>query len=357
VGRRSTPPSTAIPSTAAGLSVEVSTAPVGGDLVTVAVPARNEEGYIARCLQSIVRQTAGNLQVVVVDGGSADATVEIVQGLAARDPRIELVANPTATIPSSMNLALTAAKGKWFVRVDAHSEVPPHYVAHAVDRLRTGRWGGVGGRKNGVGVTNAGRAIAAAMGSRFGVGNSLYHYGTTPQLVDHIPFGAYPTDLLREMGGWDERLAANEDFELDYRLTHKGHDLLFDPELVIEWECRQSIADLFRQYRRYGRAKVAVARLHPASVRPRHLAAPLLAATLAGAAILGVRKARLGSLVASPYLLGLTAASVVTGRRVHGTKAKAWVPGAFLAMHLGWGLGFWEGLLAERRDRGRTSRT
>ena len=112
------------------------------------------------------------------------------------------------------------------------------------------------------------------MGSRLGVGGSAYHHGTRPQEVDHLPFGAYPTALVRELGGWDENLVANEDFEFDYRLREAGHPLLFDPGLVIRWHCRQSIGDLYRQYHRYGRGKVDVAWLHPESLRPRHIAPP-----------------------------------------------------------------------------------
>src|SRR5439155_11936815 len=157
----------------------------------------------------------------------------------------------------------------------AHSASPPGYVEHAVELLRPGRWGGVGGRKDAVGHTAAGHAIAAVMASRFGVGNSVYHHGTASRTVDHVAFGSYPIARLRELGGWNERLVANEDFELDHRLRRKGFELLFDPSLRIAWDCRQSICDLFRQYRRYGRGKTDVARLHPQSMKPTHMLPPV----------------------------------------------------------------------------------
>src|SRR5439155_15949967 len=109
---------------------------------------------------------------------ATDGYVGIVSQYSARDSRIELVHNPRSTIPSSLNAALNAARGRWLIRVDAHSTISPGYVSRAVTHLRTGRWGGVGGRKVGVGTTPAGRAIAAAIASRFGAGNSTYHYGT-----------------------------------------------------------------------------------------------------------------------------------------------------------------------------------
>jgi len=313
------------------------------DLVTVMVPARNEEDSIGECLDSILAQDHKALQVVVVDGGSTDATTQIVRERMSADDRVELLETTRASIPASLNLAVAQARGRWLVRVDAHSTVSTGYVRACVDRLREGTWGGVGGRKDGVGKTPAGRAIAAAMGSRFGVGNSVYHYGTEPQEVDHLPFGAYAVDLVRRVGGWDERLVANEDYEFDYRLRQAGMRLLFDPAMRIDWQCRQSVPDLFRQYRRYGRGKFDVARLHPDSLGVRHLAPPALVGYVAVAALLNAgRPVRLAVLV-SPYVAAVLAASIKTARKLDKTGDKMLVPAAFAAMHVGWGLGFWAG--------------
>ena len=319
---------------------------VSDDLVTVVIPARDEQDAIADCVESVLRQDYRNLQVIVVDGASVDRTAEIVLELGRRDPRVELLHNPAAIIPVSLNLALAAARGPWLVRIDAHATVAPDYVRIAVEHLRTGRWGGVGGRKDGVGVSPAGRAVAAAMTSRFGVGNSTYHYGTDVQSVEHIPFGAYPVALARQLGGWDEQLRVNQDFEFDVRVRQAGHELLFDPRLVIDWRCRQSAGDLFRQYRRYGKGKVTVAAKHPSSLRARHLAAPALVASwLVGGAV-ATRRPRTAAALMSPYLLALGLASVGTARRLDEPAARRHVPGAFLAMHAGWGLGFWSGARA-----------
>jgi glycosyltransferase involved in cell wall biosynthesis len=311
------------------------------ELVSVVVPARNEEASIGEALSALREQTYRNLQIIVVDGASTDGTVAVVEGHRAEDPRIELIDNPRQIIPAALNLALAAARGRWLVRMDAHSTVGPDYVADAVARLREGRWGGVGGRKDGTGTTPAGRAIAAALGSRFGVGGSLYHHGTTERTVDHIPFGSYPTELVRRLGGWDERLVANEDFEFDHRLRQSGAELLFDPRLSISWQSRQTVRALYLQYRRYGKGKLDVARLHPGSLRPRHLLPPLLVPYLLVAGAVALRKPRVGAALAAPYLAGLSVASVVTARRLDDRRAAPYVPAAFLAMHVGWGIGVW----------------
>ncbi len=325
-------------------------------IVTVAIPARDEEGSLARCLASVLAQQESRLQVIVVDGGSHDATAAIAEAIAAEDPRVELIRHGTAGIPGSMNAALRAAKGRWFVRVDAHSTVPPDYVGRAVEHLATGRWGGVGGRKDAVGETPVALGIAVALGSRFAVGNSTYHHGTTRRPVDHVPFGAYPTSLLRRLGGWDERLTANEDFELDHRLRLAGHGLLFDPSIRIAWRCRRSIPDLFRQYVRYGRGKADVAILHPASLRPRHLAPPALIGMLSLAAVASLTAPPLAVAIVAPYGAAIAVASAMNAHRARGGIAKASLPAAFVAMHVGWGLGFIRGLSAAVVGNGPGSR-
>ena len=318
------------------------------NLTSVIVPARNEEDFIGRCLDAILSQTEPRIEVLVVDGASTDRTAEVVMDYSARDDRVKLLSNPDAITPKSLNVALWAARGKWLVRVDAHSTVPADYVEKALTHLRTEKWGAVGGRKDGVGVTAEGRAIAAAMASRFGVGNSTYHYGTEVQTVEHVPFGAYPTALLRELGGWDEKLITNQDFEMDYRLRLAGHELLFDPSMRIDWHSRQAVGDLFRQYRRYGRGKADVAFKHPESLRARHLVAPALVGSWA-VALLSGRKNLMAAAVL-PYAAALASASTSTGRTLD-EEARRYVPAAFAAMHVAWGIGFWEGVWRNLKKR------
>jgi len=327
------------------------------DLVTVVIPARNEQTAIGPCLDSVLAQDWPALQVIVVDGNSVDDTVAVVRER-ARDSgphSVEVLENDLGTIPRSLNIATAAARGRWLVRVDAHASVPPDYVRKVVAHLVSGRWGGVGGRKDGVGGGPAGDAIAAAMGSRFGVGGSTYHHGTTLQEVEHIPFGAYPVALVRELGGWDEELRVNQDFEFDYRLRAAGHRLLFDPELVIRWENRRTVGALFSQYRRYGRGKVKVASKHPDSLRARHFAPPILVATLAAAAVAAPTRPKLAVALAAPYAALVAVGSAQVVSKVASTPQRLRVPASLVAMHVGWGFGFYEGVVDQLRNRTRGS--
>lgn len=324
---------------------------VDHDLVTVVIPCRNEEDFIDVCLESVQQQTYQNIEIIVVDGMSDDRTREILAERASHDPRLRMLDNPARIVSPGLNAALADAQGRWLVRIDAHCAVPTDYVERVIRHLQTGKYGGVGGLKLGVGQTTAGRAIAAAMASPIGVGNSKYHHGDEAQTVEHVPFGAYPVALARELGGWDESVVVNQDFEFDHRVTAAGKPILFDPEVVISWHCRQSLPDLFRQYRRYGRGKSVVTRLHPDSVRPRHL---IPAAFVAGLALLAlpaalvpvIARIRIGVLGSySAVLIAGAASARSTDGGPLTRRERALVALAFATMHVGQGVGFWTGLL------------
>ena len=90
--------------------------------------------------------------------------------------------------------------------------------------------------------------------------------------------------------------------------------------------------------------------MHPGSLRPRHLAGPLFAAAL----LLGVAVTPWSPwlLVSTSiaYVLALSLATVVTSRPLSPFRVKVRLPLAFFVMHIGWGLGFWQGLAGQIRN-------
>lgn len=314
------------------------------ELVSIVIPCRNEEHSIGLCLDSVVRQTMRDIEILVVDGGSSDRTREIVAERARTDSRLRLIDNPKRVIPAALNLGLDEAKGTWLVRIDAHSTVSETYVEDLIRLLRTGA-GGVGGSKLGIGTSPTGKAIAAAMRSKAGVGGSAYHHASSARYVDHVPFGAYPVALARSIGGWNESLSVNEDYEFDIRVRKAGHRLLLDPSIVIGWENRQTFTALARQYHRYGRGKTQVIRLHPTSTKLRHLAAPLFL-LLVVAMVIPPGWARLAigrRLMATSYMATVCSAAQFSGRDL--PLRQRWrVAASLMVMHISWGTGFWRGV-------------
>lgn len=317
------------------------------------MPVRNESKTIRAAIESVMRQTVSSLELLVIDGASTDDTVAQVRAMMGSDPRIRVLDNPQRTIPHALNVGLAAARGRYVARVDAHARVNDTYLERGVTELDAlPDVAAVGGRRIGVADTSTGRAVAAALSSPFGVGSSINHYGDAKQDTDHASFGVFRADVLRSVHGWDENLLVNEDVDIDHRMLALGHRIRFDPDMCIFWHVRENLRDFGRQYRRYGRGKAHMVRKNGRSaVRGRHLAAPALVVGLTGAAcVTATGHPKWGAVVVAPYVIGVVGAALLTrhasravdGHQSAGAPALA---GAFVTMHLSWGLGFIEGLV------------
>jgi succinoglycan biosynthesis protein ExoA len=319
--------------------------------VSVLMPVLNEESSVAAAVTSVLSQEACEPEVLVVDGRSADRTRDTVGELIAAGARVRLLDNPAVIIPSALNVALAASDTEYVARVDGHAEISRDYLARAIGHLTADPGlAAVGGRRHGVARTRVGRAVAAVMSSRFGVGNSINHYATEFQLTDHASFGVYRRDAAVLVGGWDESLPVNEDVDFDHRLALAGYRIAYDPEMTIHWHVRETVGSVFRQYRRYGRGKAAMVRKNGRdAVRLRHLAPPTLVGLSALALLVApVWPASLGFLAL--YLAGVIVIGAVTwwGSADRRDTSLLAMPAAFAATHFGWGLGFLEGLLLGR---------
>jgi glycosyltransferase involved in cell wall biosynthesis len=112
-------------------------APTGSPLVSVLVPARDEERCLAACLASISAQRYPDLEIVVVDDGSTDRTPKIIAAAAARDPRvrpIRLAGPPPGWTGKNFALAsgVAAARGTWLCFTDADTVHDPTSIERAL---------------------------------------------------------------------------------------------------------------------------------------------------------------------------------------------------------------------------------
>jgi succinoglycan biosynthesis protein ExoA len=310
--------------------------------VSIIMPVRNEAASLDATLASVCSQATDlSIEVIVVDDHSTDSSRSIIERWLAQDERVRLVSNPHRGIPQALNRGLETARGRYFVRVDGHSIVPLHYVQAVLDHIRSGACEGAGGHKRAVGQGPFGRAVAAAHGSRFGIGNSKYHYSQRQELVDHIPFGAYVTERARAIGGWDEELRTNEDYDFDFRYQRAGGRLLFDPAIVFDWRVRETPARLAHQYYAYGRGKFRTLVRHPSSLHLRWLVPPMLVVSLATGILLSwTTPGRVFlAVVGGSYALFLVVGAAILGSRV-GMRLAPHVVLALGIMHLSWGAGY-----------------
>lgn len=97
--------------------------PISSPLVTIVVPAYNAESYIDRCIGSLVSQTYRNLEIIIVDDGSTDATASMCDAWAAKDCRIRVIHKENGGLSSARNAGMRIAKGKYIGFVDSDDYV------------------------------------------------------------------------------------------------------------------------------------------------------------------------------------------------------------------------------------------
>ena len=199
---------------------------------------------------------------------------------------------------------------------------------------------GVGGRYLHVGLDPVSNAIGLAMVSPFGMA-SPHRSASVAQEVDTISHPAYWREALLDVGPFDESLARNSDYELNWRLRELGRTLWFDPAIESIYRPRGSLKALARQFWWYGRWKTRVARRHPRSLRPRHLVAPTAVAFLALSPVLlrwpWGRRAVVG--LGLGYAV-LCAEAVRRARPGEHDASPAALAACFPIMHASWGSGF-----------------
>ena len=304
--------------------------------VSIIIPARNAEDTLPAALDSTLFQDyAGSLEVIVADGSDTSATAELVR---ARYPSVRLIPNPNRTLSTGVIRALRNTSSEVIVRCDAHTVLPQGYVTRAVETLERTGAANVGGRQQPVGTTLFERAVATALTSRLGAGDARHRIGGTEGPIDTVYLGTYRRASLDAVGGYDPDLVRSQDSELNWRLRQHGETIWFDPELVVFYRPRGSFQALASQYFNNGRWKSVILRRHPASLRVRQLAAPMLVLLLVASAILFVSGLPAAALVPGAYVATILAGSVVLGIRRR--TLSLFLPLALVTMHISWGLGF-----------------
>jgi len=324
-------------------------------LVSVVVPARDEEHTLDLCLASIMAQhwPGDRLQVVVVENGSRDRTRAVAEARAARDPRVAVIVSEAANQAEAMNAGIRGARGEIVARVDAHSYVDRDYLAEVVAALgRHPRAAAVGGAFLPVGETLRERVAGLARSSRIGVGSG---YGADRVPQDHpvrsVQCGAYRREALLAVGGFDPAMAYGEDEELHWRLRQRGFQVMLCPALRQLYRPRGSLAGLWRQYWNYGRGRMRVLRKHPDFLAPRHLAPSALVVALAALAAAGTVVPAARTALAGVAGAGV-AAVVAAAFAARGAewRERLLLPLAVAGMHLAYGLGMLR-TLASRPSR------
>ncbi len=314
-------------------------------MVTIAMPAFNEERYIEACIRSVWAQDypRERLEILVADGRSTDRTREILEELSRQDRRVRMIDNPERLQAAGLGHIVKQARGDVIVRMDVHCEYAPDYVSKCVATLEATGADNVGGAQRARAKTPFQEALCAALQSPLGVGGAAYRSADAEGFVDTVFLGAFRRAVFERVGLWDPAAATNEDAELNQRILETGGKIYLSRDIVVHYFPRDSIRTLAKQYFRYGqgRARTLLKRGGFPKLRP---LIPFFLVSGTAALLLTPPAWPLVPPAVAGYLLAAGAEAVRVAGPL-GPRAIATAMAVFPVLHFSHGTGFAAGLL------------
>jgi len=223
--------------------------------LSVVIPVRNGASTLRAQLDAVLgQQWSGSWEVLVVDNGSTDGTLEIAHEVARADPRLRVEGAPGVEGAGAVrNAGVALARGAAFALCDADDIVGPRWVAAMGDALRDHD------------------AVSGPLEVTTLNPPWLVRTRGTPSLTEAATFhGCFPimpagnfgmrSDVWSRLGGFDPIVLANEDADLSLRAFLAHVDVHFAPDALVHYRYRDEASVLFRQGLRYGTYRVLVAR-------------------------------------------------------------------------------------------------
>ncbi|AFH49781.1 Glycosyltransferase [Ignavibacterium album JCM 16511] len=240
-------------------------------MITVVCPVYNEEEFIENVLKFFIEAKPDDKELIIVDGGSTDRTLEIILSWIKNYNNIKLLYNKNKFVPYALNLAIKNSKGDPIIRLDAHTIYEKNYLEKILETFEKTNADIVGGPMRKIGESDFQLAVAYATTSLFGIGDSKIHKIDYNGESDHVYLGAWRRRLFDEIGCFDEKLVRNQDDEFHYRAKSFGKKIYLSSEIVSYYYPRKTFWGLCKQYFQYGLYKPLVLKKIKSEIKLRHL--------------------------------------------------------------------------------------
>ena len=202
--------------------------------VSIILPAYNAERYLPHALDSVLAQTHTHFELIVVDDGSKDGTLDLAYGYQARDPRVRVFTQRNGGIARALNRAAREARYKWLARMDADDLMVPNRLERQLAFL----------------AENPELSVASSLvyyidekGDFIGEGRSPFTNRRTVAAyvrknrliaINH-PGAIIRKSALLDVGGYRAEFVPVEDIDLWNRLVDAGYQLLVQPEFLLHY--------------------------------------------------------------------------------------------------------------------------
>ncbi|MEP7164088.1 MAG: glycosyltransferase family 2 protein [Ferruginibacter sp.] len=310
------------------------------NILTVCFPVYNEVKFIDSLIRSVIGTFPLDKEIVLIDGGSTDGTLEKIKSWQDKYANILLIHNKERYVSHGFNLAFKNTNSIYIALMGAHAEYPDNYFQKGLAILRSGEADAVGGPLVQKGSSRRSTVIAFCMSSKFGVGDTAFRTSKKRSYVDSVAMAIYNRNVFDKVGLFDETLIRNQDDEFHYRLNHHGFKIMMEPEMESVYYVREDLASLWKQYYYYGLYKPMVLKKVRSGMRTRHLVPAGFVVYLLALPFLLLWH----WLFIIPLLIYFFGALLILSATFSGLKDILFGFFAFLTLHLSYGSGFLKGL-------------
>ena len=219
--------------------------------VSVIVPVRDEEHSIRELLDSLLKQTRPPDEIVITDGGSVDATPQIIEEYIQQGAPVRLIRAGAALPGRGRNLGAAAAKSEWLAFTDAGNCLESDWLEMLVARAA---------QESSVDIVYGSWAPVT---DTFFTECAAITYVPPPALRDGIAVRprAIASTLLRRdawaaVNGFPEDLRSAEDLLFMDRLEAAGYRAVFEPRALVCWSLRPTLGTTFQRFLLYSRHNI-----------------------------------------------------------------------------------------------------
>ncbi|MBS1627075.1 MAG: glycosyltransferase family 2 protein [Bacteroidetes bacterium] len=329
-------------------------------ILSIICPTYNEENYIATTLESFLHQQhhSFELEILICDGMSTDATRTIVKQIAEKNSNVKLVDNINRKTPFAFNVGLREAKGEYIAILGAHTKYDNNYLQACFDDLIKHNVTGVSGRVITQAATNNFEAKIGewVMLSNFGVSGNSFRM-MKEGFTHSVNFPVFKKQALIDLGGYNETMERNQDNDMNQRLIDAGHELYCTWKTTCYYRPPASLNKLMRYAFKGGFWNAKSLYLHHRSMRLHHFVPFFFVLALIALPILGIAEYLLFATTycfkgfAAIVVLHLIAGCLATIQSLiqENNFKKIILPFIFFGFHFSYGWGTLNGLLKQNK--------
>ncbi|NHE59338.1 glycosyltransferase family 2 protein [Cyclobacterium plantarum] len=203
---------------------------------SIIIPLYNKEDYIGRCLESVINQTQGNFECIVVDDGSVDQSIAIVTAFS--DKRIRVISKDNGGVSSARNVGIQSAKYDYLAFLDADDYWSPFYLEEISELIgkypnRCLYFSSYYRIENG--GKNTLKSVTELASTNESVEFDLFEYFREYQIYElpfHTSCCVVNKKVILQVGDFDERISYYEDYDFFSRVSLKSQIIYLNTPLT-----------------------------------------------------------------------------------------------------------------------------